>query len=146
MHDVVEPQLEGNEDGKRSLSISKSSCLILLMKIHDMIDYFTIKGQTFVPKQNAFSINSLMSDLKSIFELNAEQRNITLHTEFSDRLLPTEVNTDLDRLKQILANLITNAIKFTESGGKVLIQAEAALDYHFVIKVIDTGVGIAKNL
>ena len=44
MHDVVEPLLESNEDGKRNLSISRSSCLVLLMKIHDMIDYFKIKG------------------------------------------------------------------------------------------------------
>lgn len=61
-------------------------------------------------------------------------------------MLPKSVLIDKDRIKQILANLITNAIKFTQYGGKVDILAEASLDNHFFIKVKDNGVGITKEM
>jgi heavy metal sensor kinase len=61
-----------------------------------------------------------------------------------DKIIPVRVNGDADRLKQLLLNLVSNAIKYTPAGGKVTLSMDQQSGYAF-IHVSDTGVGIPKN-
>jgi signal transduction histidine kinase len=72
-----------------------------------------------------------------------EGRDIELALELPAGPLPVEA--DLTRLEQILANLLRNAAKFTEAGGRIRVSLDA-LDGHGVMRVADTGIGIDPEL
>jgi signal transduction histidine kinase len=83
-------------------------------------------------------IVELVSDVVKIFEPNARAKKISITYNKDNGL---NINADVYMLKAILRNLISNAIKFTPSGGKIEISAFHA-DSHSTIKVSDNGVGI----
>ncbi|MCH6587977.1 MAG: hypothetical protein IH805_06655, partial [Proteobacteria bacterium] len=68
---------------------------------------------------------------------------LALDLDFPDDL--PLLRGDERKLKQILANLLTNAIKFTDAGGKVTLRAWCRADSGFVFQIIDTGIGIAAE-
>lgn len=71
-----------------------------------------------------------------------EERNITLTVESVDSIPP--LHMDMERICQAFGNLISNAIKFTPDGGKVMIEAHPLDDEHFEVTVTDTGIGISR--
>jgi signal transduction histidine kinase len=89
------------------------------------------------------NINSLLEDLNSFFKPQAAAKNIDLavYMEGPDDLL---VVTDKVRLKQVLSNLLHNAVKFTFSGTIEFGYVKAG--DHLLFYVKDTGIGIAENL
>ncbi len=73
--------------------------------------------------------------------LLAEEKHISLIADGTD---PVEVEADPSRLKQVVVNLLDNAIKYTPEGGKVTITV-AQRDGHAVLEVADSGLGISAN-
>jgi PAS domain S-box-containing protein len=67
---------------------------------------------------------------------------VELTTELPDYLLP--VNADMNRLQQVLGNILSNAVKFTDRGGRVTLRAQAD-DREVTVEVTDTGVGISPD-
>jgi CheY-like chemotaxis protein len=87
-----------------------------------------------------FSLSTVMEELQAQFRLKAQEKSIELRFEFSG-LGDGQVVTDPTRLKQILINIIGNAIKFTESGYvEVVAKKTAGRRVEFIIR--DTGIGI----
>ncbi len=84
---------------------------------------------------------ALAIDVAEMYEPLAEERGVRFHSECSS---PTLVLGDPARLRQLVINLLDNAIKFTEPGGSVTLRIEQA-DRQARIIVEDTGVGIAPN-
>jgi signal transduction histidine kinase len=84
-----------------------------------------------------------MRDVFQVFEYDAEAKSIDLQLEFSEE---ATLSTMLDRgkVKQVLSNLVHNAIKFTDAGGSVTISASGK-DNWIEVQVIDTGVGIPES-
>lgn len=88
-------------------------------------------------------LDELIADICSDFYAIAENKNIKLqyhienHEDYS-------ITGDRDRLKQVFINLLSNALKFTEDGGKVLIKIYKS-DKNIVVEVKDNGVGIKKE-
>lgn len=87
-------------------------------------------------------VKAVVSEICSLFQGNAVDKNIELKLGFKDDL---KIVADLSMIKFILRNLINNAIKFTENGT-VAIDIETKEDDQAIIKVIDTGTGIPKDL
>lgn len=114
---------------------------ILLRLVNDIIDLSKIEtgSMTFIPSETA--VNALFEDLITIYQLKAQQKNLTL----TCTLPPTElyVLTDKIRIKQVISNFITNAIKFTSQGSISL--GYQLKDKQLYVYVEDTGIGIAKN-
>jgi len=73
----------------------------------------------------------------------AEKNNIGLALEIEENL--PDLCADERKLKQILANLLTNAIKYTKPGGTVTINARCRPESSFVFQIVDTGIGIAPQ-
>lgn len=86
---------------------------------------------------------ALVDEAAEMFQAAASAKGVSLRVESDDGALPAEF--DHDRMLQVLANLITNAIKFTPSGGSILIRGERAAD-ELRICVSDTGVGIPEDM
>ncbi len=85
----------------------------------------------------------MISDLNNIFEPVATQKNLGFYTEISKEC-PKFIETDRQRLEQILKNMLSNAIKFTEKG-KVGLSVKRAGGNHIEFTVTDTGIGIPHD-
>ncbi|WP_163717428.1 cache domain-containing protein [Mangrovibacterium lignilyticum] len=118
---------------------------MLMTLINDIIDIAKIESGQIAINQAEFNLNELLDDLYRHFEGVIEKdpnKDITI--EMQNRVSETFVcNSDEFRLKQVLYNLIGNAIKFTTTGS-VRVEVELK-DGRLYFKIIDTGIGISKE-
>lgn len=126
-----------------SISSSGSSLLHL---IEEMLDITMIEAGRFKLQEQDTDIRQLMSDVVELMSARAFSKNIGLGL-FVDSEVPKIVHTDPARLKQIIINLLGNAIKFTQTGGVALQCFVSNIDTlnntaNVIFKVIDTGPGL----
>jgi signal transduction histidine kinase len=114
----------------------------LLNLINDILDLAKIEAGKMQIRLEEFSIHDVGEGLVNMFRPLAEKKNIDLRSQF-DPAIPL-LRQDPIKLQQILSNLLSNALKFTPEGGRVLLKVEAAPP-EVVINVSDTGVGIAAE-
>jgi signal transduction histidine kinase len=88
-------------------------------------------------------LDELVLDICNDFYVAAENKNIKLRCQIED-YEDYSITADKDKLKQVFINLVSNALKFTESGGKVLIKLYAS-DKNIIIEVKDNGIGIKQE-
>ncbi len=125
----------------RGLDVIYRSAKAQSQLIEDMLDLSRIaSGKLHLKLQRLDLVAAINSAIASV-ELAAKDKSITI----SSNLMPTMVMGDIDRLGQVLWNLLTNAIKFTPTGGRVNITLEAVQTYA-QIKVSDNGQGIDAEL
>jgi signal transduction histidine kinase/CheY-like chemotaxis protein len=114
----------------------------LLDLINDVLEMSKIEaGQVFLDQQ-PFELNALFESLQEMFYLKAQAKDLSLQIEYSSNL-PIFIAADQRKLRQILINLISNAIKFTEAGG-VTVRLGFVAD-RLAVEVEDTGPGIAED-
>ena len=113
----------------------------LLSLINDILDMSKIEAGKMNLNPEDINIQDMIDQVIRIVRGRAEENNLTLSYEGGE--MP-EIQADMRAVKQVLLNLITNAIKFTPEGGKVIVRSEAK-SVGLVIKVIDTGIGIAAE-
>ncbi|UQA62211.1 sensor histidine kinase [Polyangium aurulentum] len=111
--------------------------------IGDLVDIASIDAGKLVMSSARGDVNELIVDAVDTFRAAASADGIALEAEGDDRPLPATF--DYDRLLQVLANLLTNAIKFTSKGGRIRVRGERDGD-EVRISVSDTGVGIPGHL
>jgi signal transduction histidine kinase len=92
-------------------------------------------------RRESFDIAGVLEEILSSVRPQAAVKSIAIETSLS---LPATILADRLRVKQVLLNLLSNALKFTPKGGSVRIEA-AQRDGLIEISVIDTGIGIAKE-
>ena len=102
------------------------------------VSRFEAGGGRIEPKP--VNLRKFIKNLEDTFRVLAMQREINFDIQCSDRL-PGEVFWDEDRMNEVVGNLLSNAFKFTEKGGRVRLEAEQIND-SVRIRVRDTGVGI----
>lgn len=115
--------------------------------INDILDYSKIESGNLEIEHQPISLQNITADLGNLLVLKAEEQNIDLIFDV-DEEVPDFVVGDAVRLKQILTNLLGNAIKFTKVGEVVLKVTLAKLEGTLCtieFKVIDTGIGIPEN-
>lgn len=121
----------------------------LLALINDILDLSKIEAGKFTIQKTPCNPHNLIADIADIFTLRVREKNIDLLVDI-DPNLPATLNLDEVRVRQILLNLIGNAVKFTDTGH-IHIKAYAAnaddmrSKVDLVVAVEDTGVGIAKT-
>lgn len=127
----------------------------LLALINDVLELSKIEANRVDLNLEDADLHRMLLGIEEMFRLRAEQQRIGLTVERSRRV-PACVRTDANKLRQVLINLMGNAIKFTPEGGAValridarLIQspetADAAVAVELLFEVADTGVGIAPE-
>jgi len=85
------------------------------------------------------SIAALLSNVIDLYQMVAEEKRITIATDFA---APCEAAVDSVRMRQVFANLLDNALKYTPEGGAVRVAC-AMEDGHAVVRIVDTGIGIS---
>jgi signal transduction histidine kinase/CheY-like chemotaxis protein/CHASE3 domain sensor protein len=112
----------------------------LLTLINDILDLSKIEAGHIELRSETVSIERLLKDLVPMFQPVAEQKGLSFQTHVSADC-PKAIETDRQRLEQIIRNLLSNAFKFTEQGS---VRLDVSLDAHgcVVFAVADTGIGI----
>jgi signal transduction histidine kinase/DNA-binding response OmpR family regulator len=129
------------EEHARQFHLVKRNAQRLLNLINQLLDLSKLEAGKMQLEQTRADIIPLLRGLAHSFESLVESKKIALH--FSSALPHAFLDFDRDKMEQIIANLISNAIKFTPAGGTVHLEVQAAADgRQLQIEVRDTGPGI----
>lgn len=115
----------------------------LLQLINDILDVSSIEAGKVELEEEEISVHTIMEDVLMLVQPRANIGQVSLVSEV-DADLPS-VWADERRLKQILINLMSNAVKFTPEGGTVTLSAELVPRGCLAITVADTGVGMDEE-
>jgi len=143
--DVMLEELDGplTENMNNDLQLIQKNGQHLLHLINDVLDMAKIESGRMNLHPELFTIQELFEEVTSLTSTLASEKNISLFIEPSSDA-EVKVNADRTRLRQVMINLVNNAIKFTERG-KIAICAEQREDMA-LISVRDTGLGIPPDL
>ncbi len=136
-----------NEEQRLFAETIRSSGEALLVIINDILDYSKIEAERLTLNPEPFDLERTIHEVTMLLQPKARAKGIDLLIDY-DMFLPTRFVGDPGRLRQILTNLIGNAVKFTDAGH-VLVRAigldgaEGAKHLHITIE--DTGIGIAPQ-
>jgi CheY-like chemotaxis protein len=129
-----------------AIAIKRNSCHLLNL-INNIADLSKLEaGELAIEKARCSPINSV-ADIASVMRIRAQLKRISLQTEFVGPI-PETIVTDPLRLRQILINLVGNAVRFTESGSVRLstrLCREEGQPPRLQFDVIDTGIGICRE-
>jgi two-component system, sensor histidine kinase and response regulator len=135
------------EEGQEYVTMMKGSSDALLRVINDILDTSKIEAGMMKLEYTPFHLRTMIENAVSLFRARAGEKALELLLNLSPEL-PDYVVGDPLRIRQVLINLISNAIKFTECG-RVSVEAslveQDAKDVELLIQVHDTGIGIDEN-
>lgn len=138
---------------KKNLKIAFTSANLLNYLISDILDFSQIKYKRLRIKIEKFDVNNLIKEIYKLMKFQANKKKIDFRKEIelNDRIL----YSDPLRIKQILLNLLGNAIKFTNEGGSIILRVEQVnidcfkesdeIEKIIKFSVIDTGIGIEEE-
>jgi two-component system phosphate regulon sensor histidine kinase PhoR len=93
-------------------------------------------------RKEPLDLNQLVDEVIAQFNPQADRQSLSIAREFTPDL--PSVPADRDRVRQVIANLVHNAIKFTPPGGRITVTSRA-LEDSVVVDIVDTGIGIPKE-
>ncbi|MDY6796237.1 MAG: ATP-binding protein [Actinomycetota bacterium] len=114
----------------------------LLSLITDILDYIRLEAEESGLDKEDIDIDALIFSTLDLMRQDAETRGVELEYKAAER--PAMVNADLRRIRQVLFNLVSNALKFTDRGGRVSLRTSSGRG-EVVVEVEDTGVGVAPE-
>jgi signal transduction histidine kinase len=129
------------------LETSRNSAISLLYLLNDVLDFSKMDSQGLQLDTGPFDLRKLVSETALVFELQARQRGLSLACEVAPEI-PPEVMGDAGRLRQILVNLLGNALKFTPAGSVLIraaIESQTVEECKVHFSVADTGIGIPPS-
>ena len=147
---LMEDELKGKEMPETSEHLEKlqQSGNLLLSIINNVLDMARIESGRMELDENYCRIEDVWRSLFAVFDENAMKKNIALH--YAMNVEHEHVLTDVTKVKEILVNILSNAIKYTPAGGSVMVDVdELPCDesgYMIVkIRVSDTGIGMSQD-
>ncbi len=135
--------LDGRQ--KRYVEVAHASANLLLSVINDILDFSKIEAGKLELEHIEFSFRDVVEEVATMLELSAEEKGLELSCE-AEAALDTPCTGDPARVRQILVNLISNAIKFTTSGEvtvRARLDGEGEGGRRVRVEVRDTGVGMS---
>ena len=143
---ILEDSQTMSEEEKKDIDIIKECGLHLLKLINDILDLSKIEARKLDLVTSQFHFPSFLQGVAEICRIRAEQKGINFYY-YPDKNLPICICADEKRLQQVLINLLSNGIKFTDIGSVTFsITTQKLSDrYHLHFEVKDTGVGITPE-
>lgn len=144
--DVMRMGLLGNIDNAEYRTYIRDihgSAVGLMSTITDILDVSRIETGDAELNESACHIEELFDSVARLIQQRLQAQGLSLSLDLPARL--PRVNADKRKLKQILANLLANAVKFTPQGGRIILGAGVNLDGDLELTVTDTGIGIARE-
>ena len=146
MNEMILRENKDKAIGEYSRSI-KSSGKMLLMLVNDVLDFSKIEAGKLEITEARFLMSDMLYDVISMVQERASEKPLELTTEIRDEI-PNELISDEFRIRQILVNLLNNAVKYTDEGTVTLVLGGEYTDgegYELKLLVKDTGKGIRKE-
>ncbi len=133
--------LEEMDPAKRNkaFGIIQESTTRLAHFINDILDYAKIKSGHMNLNKTTFSLKTLSEDILNLFHALTEKKEITTIIDISNQI--GDIRADQEKIRQVLTNLVSNALKFTPAGGRIRIGAKNQGEF-IQISVQDSGIGI----
>ncbi|CDG84401.1 response regulator [Janthinobacterium agaricidamnosum] len=135
------------EQQRHYTSMVKRSGENLLVIINDILDFSKIEAGKLTVEYIRLNFRELLDDIDHVFSPQANAKNIRLEFDIANDI-PIAISGDPNRLRQVIVNLLGNAIKFTESGKitvKVQVAGEDAQTVSLRFEVHDTGIGVSSE-
>ncbi|HLG97771.1 MAG TPA: response regulator [Bryobacteraceae bacterium] len=142
---VLGTELAGEQ--REYLSLAKASADSLLTLLNDILDFSKIEAGRLELESIAFSLRRCVAEAVAALQFLANEKGLTITTRI-DAAVPDQWTGDPTRLRQVLINLINNAVKFTPSGS---VSVEASIDQNLGdsailrFSVTDTGIGLSPS-
>ena len=136
-----------DERQRKLLSVLRLSSDSLLNLINDLLDFAKIESHELVLESSPINIADIVSEVGSIMSVRAAEKDLMLNIKCAPRDA-LYIRGDAMRLQQILINLVSNAVKFTDKGFvNILVRAENQADNkrQLVIDVVDSGIGMSPK-
>ena len=136
-----------SEKQREYLNAIKTSGDALIVLINDILDLAKVDAGKMSFEKIPFRLSSSISSMLHLFELKIFEKNLQLITEY-DKRIPEVLMGDSVRLHQIILNLVSNAVKFTDQGSikvavELISENDKKVSVQFMVK--DTGIGIADS-
>ena len=151
---ILDGMAEDPEEQTQFLLEAHKSSLHLLDVINDILDFARIEAGKMEIELDSVKLHELFSDVESFMRMQAEQKHLSFQIQMPETSDEVMVYGDYQRLKQVMLNLVGNAIKFTHEGG-ITISADVVLkkitfqDQSFPgivrLRVADTGIGVSLD-
>jgi PAS domain S-box-containing protein len=136
---VLDTELDAEQ--REYLQKVYSSARSLLAIIDDILDLSKIEANKLAIDTETFDTDELLGAIRDLFQQLADAKSVELHIERSDTL-PRLIEGDRNRTRQILVNLVSNAVKFTEEGSISIRARPDNTRAEVIFEVVDTGPGI----
>lgn len=137
-----------DEKQKHCVNVLQSSADGLMGLINDLLDIDKMEYQDLDIESTPFSMTSLLDQVISVMSVKSKQKNVSLISHYEPGLYKTYIG-DSKRIRQIILNLVGNAVKFTASGGSVSVffanGGKSNGKKKLTITVADTGIGIEED-
>lgn len=138
-----------SEEQRLFVDTIRNSGEALLVIINDVLDYSKIEAKKLELHPEPFDLERAIQEVMMLLQPSASAKGLTLALDY-DLFLPTTMIGDPGRLRQVLTNLLGNAVKFT-AEGHVLVRVtgvpdEASKEIHLHVAIEDTGIGIPANM
>ncbi|SDR99763.1 Signal transduction histidine kinase [Halopseudomonas sabulinigri] len=136
-----------NNEQKQQLSIAYDSGKVLVALLNDILDLSKFEAGKLQLERIPFDLGALLEETASLLSQNAGKQDIELTCRIDPRL-PGMLLGDPTRIRQIVSNLLSNALKFTEQGHVALtlnLERGGSADQQVRISVSDSGIGIAEE-
>ncbi|MDT8443433.1 MAG: CheR family methyltransferase [Desulfuromonadales bacterium] len=139
-----------NEPQAKCLALAETASKGLLELLGDILDFSKIEARHLILEHKPFNIRECVEETAAILRSMAERKGLSLHLEIADEV-PATIFGDQNRLRQILTNLISNAIKFTDAGS-IAVSAELSevtkvkspQELFFTVKDSGCGIPVSK--
>eukprot|EP01102_Stenamoeba_stenopodia_P001033 TRINITY_DN10927_c0_g1_i1.p1 TRINITY_DN10927_c0_g1~~TRINITY_DN10927_c0_g1_i1.p1 ORF type:complete len:674 (+),score=118.26 TRINITY_DN10927_c0_g1_i1:206-2227(+) len=142
---------ELSKEHQEAISIIQSSGDHLLSVINDVLTFSKLESGKFSLECVPFDFKKCIRSVIDMFRIVMKQRQMIVDSNIETEItVPHYIKGDPTRLRQVLFNLVSNAVKFTPNGGKVTVEvkatpSEAENMTDITVAVIDTGIGISKE-
>lgn len=140
-------EMDMPKDQKEYINMLNISSLSLLDLINDILDFSKIEAGRLELEHTSLNLFELNKEVESIFLVKASEKSIAFQCSI-DKRIPPMLLGDATQLRQVLSNLVSNAIKFTHTGHVYLhTQLETDTDTETTIRfeVIDSGIGVSED-
>lgn len=147
---MIDLVLETEEDSENRdyLETARGCALGLLQVLNDVLDFSKVEAGKLGIERSSFEIIELLHEVIGSVQPQAEEKKLKMFLHVGPEV-PTAITTDPVRLRQILLNLIGNAIKFTREGEvavRVYFDSAVGTQPRLRVSVADTGIGIPENM
>ncbi len=137
-----------DDEQAKQIRMAYNSATSLLTIINDILDFSKLEEGKMELEQTSFSVHQMVDEIVSLMSTGCHEKGLNIHAKI-DKSMPAWFSADAGRLRQILYNLVGNAIKFTDEGQIEITASHRVIsseEVDLLISVSDTGIGIKDNV